>query len=188
MKEKGWRRGKMIFMLGFLLIFVPVLSFAQQYPTKPINLIVTFPPGGTLDISARILASKAEKFLGQPLVVSNVGGGAGSVALGQVAAHVGAGLRDGLVARTSEDDRRGRPGGGEGRVGGPGIGGAGTGHPHGKCRDVPRARQPGNGGERGPHVEVHVAPSVHVAERKDLAALSGSHRVADGVAGVAAGT
>ena len=85
MKEKGWRRGKMIFMLGFLLIFVPILSFAQQYPTKPINLIVTFPPGGTLDISARILASKAEKFLGQPLVVSNVGGGAGSVALGQVA-------------------------------------------------------------------------------------------------------
>ncbi len=85
MKEKGWRRGKMIFMLGFLLIFVPVLSFAQQYPTKPINLIVTFPPGGTLDVSARILASKAEKFLGQPLVVLNVGGGAGSVALGQVA-------------------------------------------------------------------------------------------------------
>jgi len=85
MKEKGWRRGKMIFMLGFLLIFVPILSFAQPYPTKPINLIVTFPPGGTLDISARILASKAEKFLGQPLVVSNVGGGAGSVALGQVA-------------------------------------------------------------------------------------------------------
>jgi tripartite-type tricarboxylate transporter receptor subunit TctC len=85
MKEKGWRRGKMIFMLGFLLIFVPILSFAQQYPTKPVNLIVTFPPGGTLDISARILASKAEKFLGQPLVVLNVGGGAGSVALGQVA-------------------------------------------------------------------------------------------------------
>lgn len=85
MKEKGWRRGKMIFMLGFLLIFVPVLSFAQQYPTKPINLIVTFPPGGTLDVSTRILASKAEKFLGQPLVVLNVGGGAGSVALGQVA-------------------------------------------------------------------------------------------------------
>jgi tripartite-type tricarboxylate transporter receptor subunit TctC len=58
---------------------------AQPYPTKPINLVVTFPPGGTLDVSARILASKAEKFLGQPVVVSNVGGGAGSVALGQMA-------------------------------------------------------------------------------------------------------
>ncbi len=84
MKGKGWSSGKIIFILGFLLIFVPLLSFAQQYPTKPINLIVTFPPGGTLDVSARILATKAEKFLGQPLVVSNVGGGAGSVALGQV--------------------------------------------------------------------------------------------------------
>lgn len=85
MKEKGWKIGKMILVLGFLFIFVPVLSFAQPYPTKPINLIVTFAPGGTLDVSTRILASKAEKFLGQPLVVLNVGGGGGSVALGQVA-------------------------------------------------------------------------------------------------------
>ncbi|MFB3885369.1 MAG: tripartite tricarboxylate transporter substrate binding protein [Thermodesulfobacteriota bacterium] len=85
MKEKGWRRIRLILLLGFLMVIVPVLSFAQPYPTKPINLIVTFPPGGTLDVSARILATKAEKFLGQPIVVSNVGGGAGSVALGQVA-------------------------------------------------------------------------------------------------------
>ena len=73
-----------IFCSGLLLILVPVFSFAQQYPTKPVNLIVTFAPGGTLDASTRMLAVKAEKFLGQPLVVSNVGGGAGSVALGQV--------------------------------------------------------------------------------------------------------
>ena len=72
-------------LIGLFLILVPVLVSAQQYPAKPINLIVTFAPGGTLDASTRILASKAEKFLGQPVVVSNVGGGAGSVALGQVA-------------------------------------------------------------------------------------------------------
>ncbi|MDI7260279.1 MAG: tripartite tricarboxylate transporter substrate binding protein [Thermodesulfobacteriota bacterium] len=83
MKQRGWR--KIIFVFGFFLILIPLISFAQTYPTKPINLIVTFPPGGTLDTSTRILASKAEKFLGQPIVVSNVGGGAGSVALGQVA-------------------------------------------------------------------------------------------------------
>jgi len=76
---------KIVFLCGLVFIFTPVLSFAQQYPTKPINLIVTFAPGGTLDVSTRILASKAEKVLGQPLVVSNVGGGGGSVALGQVA-------------------------------------------------------------------------------------------------------
>jgi tripartite-type tricarboxylate transporter receptor subunit TctC len=70
---------------ALLLMLLPVIASAQQYPTKPVNLIVTFAPGGTLDASTRILAVKAEKFLGQPLVVSNVGGGAGSVALGQVA-------------------------------------------------------------------------------------------------------
>lgn len=71
--------------LGFLaIVLVPAFAWAQSYPTKPINLIVTFAPGGTLDASTRVLAAKAEKFLGQPLVVSNVGGGAGSVALGQV--------------------------------------------------------------------------------------------------------
>jgi tripartite-type tricarboxylate transporter receptor subunit TctC len=85
MKQKGWKIGKMFVGLGSLLLLVPVLTFAQPYPTKPINLIVTFAPGGTLDTSTRILASKAEKFIGQPLIVSNVGGGAGSVALGQVA-------------------------------------------------------------------------------------------------------
>ena len=85
MKRLGSKMGKMVVLCGFFLILIPILSFAQQYPTKPINLIVTFAPGGTLDISTRILASKAEKVLGQPLVVSNVGGGAGSVALGQVA-------------------------------------------------------------------------------------------------------
>ncbi len=85
MKERRWKVGKKIFLFGFLLMFAPTVSFAQAYPTKPINLIVTFAPGGTLDVSTRILASKAEKLLGQPLLVSNVGGGGGSVALGQVA-------------------------------------------------------------------------------------------------------
>src|SRR5512137_1812135 len=70
---------------SLLFVLLPVLASAQQYPTKPVNLIVTFAPGGTLDASTRILALKAEKFLGQPLVIQNVGGGAGSVALGQVA-------------------------------------------------------------------------------------------------------
>ena len=83
MKRKGPRR--FVFVFAFLLMFVPVVSVAQQYPTKPINLTVTFAPGGTLDTSTRMLASKAEKVLGQPIVISNVGGGAGSVALGQVA-------------------------------------------------------------------------------------------------------
>jgi tripartite-type tricarboxylate transporter receptor subunit TctC len=72
-------------VLGLLFVLVPVFSFAQDFPTKPVNVIVTFAPGGTLDTATRILATKAEKFLGQTVLVSNVGGGGGSVALAQVA-------------------------------------------------------------------------------------------------------
>lgn len=85
MKKRVLTLGSIVCVLGFLLISIPGLAGAQQYPTKPVNAIVTFAPGGTLDVSARILAAKAEKFLGQPMIISNVGGGAGSVALGQVA-------------------------------------------------------------------------------------------------------
>jgi tripartite-type tricarboxylate transporter receptor subunit TctC len=52
----------------------------QAFPTKPINLIIGYAPGGVVDISERFLASKAEKILGQPFVVSNNGGGGSSVA------------------------------------------------------------------------------------------------------------
>ena len=81
------KRSKVIssVVLGVLFVLVPVFCFAQDYPTKPVNVIVTFAPGGTLDTATRILATKAEKFLGQPVLVSNVGGGGGSVALAQVA-------------------------------------------------------------------------------------------------------
>jgi len=85
MKRNKVRIKTVMMFIGCFIVLIPLLSFAQPYPTRPISLIVTFPPGGTLDTSTRILASKAEKFLGQPVIVSNVGGGAGSVALGQVA-------------------------------------------------------------------------------------------------------
>jgi tripartite-type tricarboxylate transporter receptor subunit TctC len=52
---------------------------AATYPTKPITLVVTFPPGGGADTIARPLASVAQPHLGQPLVVLNKPGGAGAV-------------------------------------------------------------------------------------------------------------
>jgi tripartite-type tricarboxylate transporter receptor subunit TctC len=85
MKQKGSRFFVTLVFVALLLVLGAAASFAQDYPTKPINLTVTFAPGGTLDVSTRILAIKAEKLLGQPLIVNNVGGGGGSVALGQVA-------------------------------------------------------------------------------------------------------
>ena len=86
MKRRELKIEKKLILCALLFVFfLPAFSFAQAYPTKPVNLIITFAPGGTLDASTRILATKAEKILGQPVIVSNVGGGGGSVALGQVA-------------------------------------------------------------------------------------------------------
>ena len=81
MKRNRWE----VVFLSAILLFIPILSFGQPYPTKAVNILVGFAPGGTMDISTRILASKAEKFVGQPFLISNNGGGGGSVELGIVA-------------------------------------------------------------------------------------------------------
>jgi len=54
-------------------------AFAQTWPSKPIRVMVPFPPGGSTDIVARIMAQKLEKPLGQPLVVENRGGAGGTI-------------------------------------------------------------------------------------------------------------
>ncbi len=55
----------------------PALS--QQYPARPIRFIVPFPPGGTVDITARILQPKLSERLGQPIIIENRGGAGGTV-------------------------------------------------------------------------------------------------------------
>ena len=52
---------------------------AQDFPNQPIQLMVAFPPGGSTDIAARVVASIAEKALGQPIVVVNRGGAGGQI-------------------------------------------------------------------------------------------------------------
>jgi tripartite-type tricarboxylate transporter receptor subunit TctC len=58
---------------------------AQTYPSKQITLVVPFPPGGSTDVTARIMAEKMRPFLGQPVIIENVGGAGGSIAVGRVA-------------------------------------------------------------------------------------------------------
>ena len=69
-----------------LLAGAIVLASAADYPSRPITLVVGFPPGGASDILARILADKLGSVLGKPFVVDNRPGAGGNVA-GEVVAH-----------------------------------------------------------------------------------------------------
>src|SRR6202161_2562854 len=58
---------------------------AQEFPTRPITLIVPLPPGGSTDVAGRIIADKMGAFLGKPVIVENVGGAGGSIGVGRLA-------------------------------------------------------------------------------------------------------
>ena len=58
---------------------------AQTYPSRSLTLVVPFPPGGSTDAAARIMAERMRVSLGQPIVIENVGGAGGSIAVGRVA-------------------------------------------------------------------------------------------------------
>ncbi len=71
---------------GLLLLLqaVPAVH-ATDYPTRPVTLVVAFPPGGASDVLARILGRKLEQILGQPFVIDNRPGAGGNVAAEAVA-------------------------------------------------------------------------------------------------------
>ena len=68
------------------VITFPFLANAQEFPTKPITLIVPFPAGGPTDLALRALGEAAAKHLGQPVIVENKSGGAGTVGPATMAA------------------------------------------------------------------------------------------------------
>jgi tripartite-type tricarboxylate transporter receptor subunit TctC len=60
-------------------------GFAQNYPTRPIRLVVPFPPGGGADINARYIVEPLGKRLGQPVIIDNKGGAGGTLGADLVA-------------------------------------------------------------------------------------------------------
>jgi tripartite-type tricarboxylate transporter receptor subunit TctC len=74
-------------MKSFVLLLVVLSSpvFCQNYPSKPIHLVVPFAPGGSSSIVARLFSSEMEKTLGQQFVIENKAGGGGNIAMQEVA-------------------------------------------------------------------------------------------------------
>jgi len=75
-------------LLGALLIVLTLApAQAQNFPARPVTLIVPWPAGGTTDVVMRALATATEKHLGQSLVIENRGGAAGTLGPGHMAAN-----------------------------------------------------------------------------------------------------
>jgi tripartite-type tricarboxylate transporter receptor subunit TctC len=58
---------------------------AQVYPSRPITMVVSYPPGGPTDTLARIVAEPMRQALGQPIIIDNVGGAGGTIGVGRAA-------------------------------------------------------------------------------------------------------
>lgn len=68
-----------------MALVLPAACLAQDYPTRPIHMIIPFPPGGVADVIARPIADKLTKSLGQPVVVESHAGATGTLGASFVA-------------------------------------------------------------------------------------------------------
>jgi tripartite-type tricarboxylate transporter receptor subunit TctC len=68
-------------VLFLLFVSVSNAAFAQAYPSKPVRLIVTYPPGGSSDLMARVFGQKLSEVWGQQVIVESKPGAAGSIGM-----------------------------------------------------------------------------------------------------------
>ncbi|MEA2937371.1 MAG: hypothetical protein QOC56_875, partial [Alphaproteobacteria bacterium] len=79
-------RSLLVKTAGVLLALTAVAS-AQDYPNKPVRMIIPFPPGGSNDVVGRLFATHLSEKLGRQVIVDNRGAGAGGIVGTEVAAH-----------------------------------------------------------------------------------------------------
>src|SRR5258705_6679465 len=73
------------FLLAFAALVLAMGAQAQQWPSKPVRVIVNVAPGGVADVTARVLGARLSETLGQPFVVENRPGGDGYIGFEAVA-------------------------------------------------------------------------------------------------------
>ena len=86
---------------GLSLLLAPLAAHAQDFPNKPIRLIVPFPPGGPNDIIARVVGQRMSEITRQPLVIDNRGGQGGVLGTEMVAKAAADGYTIGIVSASS---------------------------------------------------------------------------------------
>ncbi|HSN40902.1 MAG TPA: tripartite tricarboxylate transporter substrate binding protein [Burkholderiales bacterium] len=77
---------RILTMVFPVALFLPMIVFAQAYPSKPVRVVIVFPPGGSNDVVGRIVFQKMSDIMGQQFVIDNRGGAAGTIG-SEIVAH-----------------------------------------------------------------------------------------------------
>jgi tripartite-type tricarboxylate transporter receptor subunit TctC len=77
----NWR---LLFVVAFAALCAAAPARAETFPSRPVTIVVPYPPGGVTDALVRLLADRMRTTLGQPVVIENIGGAAGTIGVERV--------------------------------------------------------------------------------------------------------